>query len=397
MQIELREVFLYLVSFDKEAIRAPDCLNAWVTHPPLARAGMSLVLCFAPSAVVQYRAASRQKASRQKAVCMCAGRDRMSTTTRIVQAADLTKLAVSAGTAGGLLYFHNAEAIAFVFGALVNALLTKLLKAIINAPRPDASPQEKKERSSGMPSSHSSSLAYFSVSLVLLSPGWHSPIILGLAILGASWRVGAKYHTVAQVIVGLLVGGANGYAWTTGATPYVVDAINRVIGFWGPWPVTAALAALVRIRPCHARANIRHRPLPRVDPGRSHRPVLPTGFESTALNPTNTDDLKSTVASRFLSHVSLNEGSFGSVHNRAEKTCETQVDATHCQNRARPELCHYAHSAFATTYPHSVSARVGSFSKLCGFAIPAKVTRGNERGMEGPADETPRTRSWHFA
>lgn len=164
----------------------------------------------------------------------------------IKRAADVTKWAVSIAVAGCLLYAHNAHSLAYVTGGLVNSALTKLAKRAIDAPRPNISPVSKQLESSGMPSSHASALAYFSIALLIWSRERYLLLAPVAAAAASSWRITVGYHTVAQVLVGYALGSAFAALWMLMIVPRLLPAFEAGIhGKYGPWPMTLGLMALV--------------------------------------------------------------------------------------------------------------------------------------------------------
>lgn len=100
---------------------------------------------------------------------------------------------------------------------------------------------------SGMPSSHASSLSFFASTLVLLNPGELVYIaFFAAAMVAASWRVGAGYHTRAQVVAGVAWGGAVAFFWVFCAMPALEATVTGALqGRFGPWPLTCAIGFVV--------------------------------------------------------------------------------------------------------------------------------------------------------
>ena len=118
-----------------------------------------------------------------------------------------------------LIYYQTREVFSCIAGAVVTASTAKIFKIIIKQPRPN---QNSNTPSSilgiftdssdyGMPSSHTSSLAYFATYFTLLGWAWYLIPIWVFAIISASSRVYYKYHTVSQILAGFVLGvfGAN--------------------------------------------------------------------------------------------------------------------------------------------------------------------------------------------
>ena len=119
--------------------------------------------------------------------------------------ADLTKYSVSFAVAASLIYLHDAPTLLFVTGAATNSAAGKLLKHVINQPRPESADGKS---SPGMPSSHAVSLSYLSIAFVAYLikftqvARWvvlvESAVVLFVAALASSWRVTAGYHTLSK-------------------------------------------------------------------------------------------------------------------------------------------------------------------------------------------------------
>ncbi|ORX70842.1 hypothetical protein DL89DRAFT_266955 [Linderina pennispora] len=91
----------------------------------------------------------------------------------------------SPSTLIALLYYHNATMVHLALGAVLCAILSKLLKLVIRQKRPTRYNHGKK--SYGMPSSHSSAVMYFStvLSRMLLTEYCNGPPCLESSL--ASW------------------------------------------------------------------------------------------------------------------------------------------------------------------------------------------------------------------
>jgi membrane-associated phospholipid phosphatase len=68
----------------------------------------------------------------------------------------------------------------YLIGAIMNAVLTKILKVVFNQPRPERSPKQGR----GMPSSHASAMAFFLVVMAAKVPSC-VPIFDSHAIIAA--------------------------------------------------------------------------------------------------------------------------------------------------------------------------------------------------------------------
>ncbi|XP_020218399.1 lipid phosphate phosphatase epsilon 1, chloroplastic [Cajanus cajan] len=112
---------------------------------------------------------------------------------------------------------HDAEALWFAAGSILNALLSVWLKRILNQERPSTLKSDP-----GMPSSHSQSI-FFTVFFVILSSiEWlglngFTIAISGLVLTFGSFfsylRVSQQLHTVSQVGVGAVIGSIFCFLW----------------------------------------------------------------------------------------------------------------------------------------------------------------------------------------
>lgn len=133
---------------------------------------------------------------------------------------DMAKWLVSGAVAGLVVYHRNGYWFWVVTGALANAVLVKVLKRVINLPRPDTatttSTTEKLDP--GMPSSHAHMLSYFAT--LALCAG--EPVVgCGLAALATAVcceRVRRGVHTPNQCAVGLVTGCLGALAWSSSLT-----------------------------------------------------------------------------------------------------------------------------------------------------------------------------------
>lgn len=136
-----------------------------------------------------------------------------------------TRWTVASLVAVMLLVRRDAAIVNFTVGAILNAMLGKILKRLIKEARPDGAVLEDP----GMPSSHAMALFYMSAFLGsalcqkrgigVLPPWWPLDVLPTIALGGlyvsvaSAWRVFSGLHTSAQILVGAGVGGGVGLAW----------------------------------------------------------------------------------------------------------------------------------------------------------------------------------------
>ncbi|GAU36018.1 hypothetical protein TSUD_211560 [Trifolium subterraneum] len=140
----------------------------------------------------------------------------------------LTKWIVSALFGVFVIWRHDAEALWFAGGSVVNAILSVLLKQILNQKRPSTVKSDP-----GMPSSHSQSI-FFAVMFIILSSVelltinaftiTSSVLALAFGSYLSYLRVSQKLHTVSQVVVGAVVGSIFSILWYWLWNAFVLDA-----------------------------------------------------------------------------------------------------------------------------------------------------------------------------
>jgi membrane-associated phospholipid phosphatase len=124
------------------------------------------------------------------------------------------KITVSSIAAYTIFSNEYWQPVYYISGAMTNGLITKAVKSITKQPRPAGS----KKKGYGMPSSHASSLFYFSSVIIANSikrPHFVSPTVAVIAVvysaIASSWRIFSGLHTTLQTIVGALLGALQGY------------------------------------------------------------------------------------------------------------------------------------------------------------------------------------------
>lgn len=171
----------------------------------------------------------------------------------VVLAADLTKWTLCVLVSGMLLYYRDATSVLYVSGAGLNSLVGKLLKKVIKQPRPTTLKAD-----SGMPSSHAMSLSFLALLGVVhfwVRGGvlWQWGLVGGgvlMAVVASSWRIGAGYHTVGQVIAGWMLGGVDAAVWGRWVVPRIVERMGGMLGKgelgWGVVMVVLAVSMMMR-------------------------------------------------------------------------------------------------------------------------------------------------------
>eukprot|EP00747_Dinoflagellata_sp_TGD_P180275 gnl/TRDRNA2_/TRDRNA2_32469_c0_seq1.p1 gnl/TRDRNA2_/TRDRNA2_32469_c0~~gnl/TRDRNA2_/TRDRNA2_32469_c0_seq1.p1 ORF type:complete len:248 (-),score=35.14 gnl/TRDRNA2_/TRDRNA2_32469_c0_seq1:45-755(-) len=164
---------------------------------------------------------------------------------------DATKWVVSGSVFATLVWRHDACVCWCVVGSVLAAANCKLLKRVINVARPVGA----RKADPGMPSSHAQSLSFLSTffALELLASSAMAPVasaaaaMLVVCALFLTWlRVALGHHTVAQVLVGYLLGAASAAVWRY---LFELAAISKEMGpkLLALYGLTAAAVALFAI------------------------------------------------------------------------------------------------------------------------------------------------------
>ncbi|XP_023544318.1 lipid phosphate phosphatase epsilon 1, chloroplastic-like [Cucurbita pepo subsp. pepo] len=130
----------------------------------------------------------------------------------------LSKWLVAALFAAIILLRHDAEALWTAMGSVINAILSIVLKRILNQERPIATLRPDP----GMPSSHAQSIFFIVIFAALSAVEWLGVNAISLSVCGLSFifgsyfswlRVSQKLHTISQVLVGSVLGGSFAILW----------------------------------------------------------------------------------------------------------------------------------------------------------------------------------------
>lgn len=166
-----------------------------------------------------------------------------------------TKWVVSAAVAYTLATRRDIPTLSFVVGSLMNGVLSKVLKRLLNQKRPDTATQTDP----GMPSSHAQSLFFLGTYAMLALGGGTPPSWLPVSVPAAQglllayittaslWRVLVGFHTTAQVAVGAAVGTATARAWHALCTGSLNERLARVLPaeVQGPVMLVVGVAGIV--------------------------------------------------------------------------------------------------------------------------------------------------------
>jgi membrane-associated phospholipid phosphatase len=127
------------------------------------------------------------------------------------------KYVVSGTVASILLLDNSVIPLYYVVIGICGALFSKVLKNILKQPRPKASPK----RGYGMPSSHTSAIAYFTLLIYFKGPAvitnrFHL-LLLNIAmvfygVMACYWRITSHLHSVSQIAVGGLIGSIGAFS-----------------------------------------------------------------------------------------------------------------------------------------------------------------------------------------
>jgi len=189
---------------------------------------------------------------------------------------DLAKWLVSGTAAACLNYYRSAPLVVFVGGAIANSVAAKVLKRVINQPRPSGS-EGQGLPDPGMPSSHAHMLFFLTAYAAHLEWGAGSAarggalssvlggdsgalmslaapaLALTVAVGSCAHRVRTGKHTMAQVCVGAATGAAGGLAWrwACGGDVATASVARRLAALrssgawaWAEWPLLLGVQAV---------------------------------------------------------------------------------------------------------------------------------------------------------
>ncbi|KAG7397886.1 Dolichyldiphosphatase 1 [Phytophthora boehmeriae] len=142
---------------------------------------------------------------------------------------------------------RDLDTISMLTGQMITVVLNKVLKKIINQPRPEGAPISD----SGMPSAHSQFVAFFAAYLVAYTlkrmnsrrrlEQWGTIVsVLVMAVLTCYSRIHLGYHSTEQVAVGAVFGALTGFAWHA--------AVSSVSPWLFPQIAQSRLAQLFYVR-----------------------------------------------------------------------------------------------------------------------------------------------------
>lgn len=146
----------------------------------------------------------------------------------VIQYVGSTTSLVVAGTFFAVLCWkRNALMVTFFLGSILNGILSKLLKKLLNQERPGSAASTtppptllvvEQPGDKGMPSSHAMSLGFIGVFTGLVLPQTQL-LILAYVAISLYYRVRTQLHSLDQIVVGLVLGSIHGYLWFCNRTP----------------------------------------------------------------------------------------------------------------------------------------------------------------------------------
>ena len=129
---------------------------------------------------------------------------------------------VSASVFFLLAYQRDAVVLTLWIGSILNAILSKVAKKVLNHDRPaqlqNSDSVKLKPSDGGMPSSHAMSLAFIGTSILGSVVPVENRVLVGLVFgtysaIALRYRVREHLHTVEQVAVGVVLGVMNAFVW----------------------------------------------------------------------------------------------------------------------------------------------------------------------------------------
>lgn len=143
-----------------------------------------------------------------------------------------------------LLYRQNGYWFSLSTGAVVNAIAVKILKRILNRPRPDMTIKTDP----GMPSSHAHMLSYFAAFAALTGAYLPLSVCASLFTIAVSYeRVSRGIHSFAQCGVGTVTGSLGALAWVKLGGHQAFLKLDESIFKEHDWRVTLFIGFLVSI------------------------------------------------------------------------------------------------------------------------------------------------------
>lgn len=126
---------------------------------------------------------------------------------------------------------RNAFIISFWIGSIMNAILSKVLKEILNVERPtehlNNADIKVKPSDKGMPSNHAMSLGFIGTFTILFT---QSPIsiclILPYTFVSLWYRIRAGLHTTNQIVVGWILGTIHATLWYHFLHPHLMEYLS---------------------------------------------------------------------------------------------------------------------------------------------------------------------------
>lgn len=162
----------------------------------------------------------------------------------------LSPMVISISLVTFLFCKRDIYSILLSIGLVLNFLLVQVEKIIIKEPRPPGGPGQRSLFQYGMPSMHCQFVAFFALFLTMcLILRWrmstflrvfYFTVIHGLLVATCVSRVYLMYHTVRQVIVGVVMGAILGVAW------FVIS--NRVSYYMNRFILHSSIAKYFCIR-----------------------------------------------------------------------------------------------------------------------------------------------------
>jgi hypothetical protein len=133
----------------------------------------------------------------------------------IAKIGSTTSLLVAGTFYAILCYKRDAFMVAFFIGAILNGILSKVLKRVLGVSRPEAldpTTLDLAPSDNGMPSSHAMSLGFIGTFTALTLPQTTIPLLI-YCLVSLIYRVQSNLHTIEQIGVGAVLGTLNGALW----------------------------------------------------------------------------------------------------------------------------------------------------------------------------------------
>ena len=123
---------------------------------------------------------------------------------------------------------RDAFMTSFFLGTVMNGILSKIFKQILDIDRP-TNDVENAPSDKGMPSTHAMSLTFLGTTAVLFNPFISIFVIVPYVMISLRYRIQARLHTTNQIIVGCIWGTIHAFIWNHILHQHVMTFLTQSI------------------------------------------------------------------------------------------------------------------------------------------------------------------------